>query len=208
MEEMKTIVYAIQEIPPMKTVYMKFVPVLKDAAVVDIAVNCVQSDQDPQSIPVFNWNDGDSYIVDPGKTKVSCDVSFVKNVHLVLVSSCDNLHWGQNEFLEMRSRGGRPSLEGIHHVSEIMARLATQQDSEDTTTRTLGGRFVYCRTWALKDIIDCRHLLGLDKVTPKTICSRYRVTGGSVRKILDYKDVLQRDKQLRLYWKTIRQNNT
>lgn len=188
MEEMKTVVYAIQQPPPVKSVYMKFVPVLKDAAVnvVDITVNCVQSDQDPQSI--FHWSDGDYYIVDPGNTKVSCDVSFGKNIHLVLVSSCDSRHWGQNEFGKMRSRAGRPSLEGIHDVSEIIAGLATQQNSEDTTTRTFGGMFVYCRTWALKDIIDCRHLLGLDKVTPETICSRYRVTGGSVRKILDYKD--------------------
>lgn len=183
--EMQTVVYVIQQINPKDTVYTKIVPVVEDGAVVDVEVTCAKGESGPLS--VHSWSDGNYYVVDPGNTKFSCDPSppFLHNVRVIIVSSCDNRHWGDREFSKMRSRAGKaaPPPSPDEDVHAILARAHLHDDSP-----TLGGTFVYGRSWALTEIIACKRLFRklLDATTDEAICSRYRVTGGSLRMMLDY----------------------
>mmetsp|Transcript_23045 Transcript_23045/g.64115 ORF Transcript_23045/g.64115 Transcript_23045/m.64115 type:complete len:180 (+) Transcript_23045:42-581(+) len=146
MERNKTAVYAVQEQSPMKTGYMKFFPVVVSGAVVDVNVSCIESDQGPRG--VHEWCNGDYYVVDPGATKSTCDVKFHKNVHVILVCSCDESHWGKNEFTKMRSRGGNLlELGSGEDLAEESVRSIELDLGERPHERTLGGAFVYCNSW-------------------------------------------------------------
>ena len=185
MERKKTVVYAVQEQFPRKTVYTKFVPVVVSGAVVDVTVSCIESDQGRDG--VHELCNGDYYIVDPGDTKSSCDVRFSKNVCFILVCSCDESHWGKNEFTKMRSRGGNLPVLGLGEdfQEEFLHSIALDND-EDLHERTLGGAFVYCNSWTLRDLVNGKQILGLGHLSDENICSRYRVIGGSVRRIIDF----------------------
>mmetsp|Transcript_6781 Transcript_6781/g.18953 ORF Transcript_6781/g.18953 Transcript_6781/m.18953 type:complete len:633 (+) Transcript_6781:153-2051(+) len=194
MEKMAPVVYAVQQLSPNKTVYMKFVPIVKDGTVVDITVSCVESDRGPKS--ALEWQDGNYYVVDPGVTKVSCDVNFDNRVHIILVCSCDDSHWGKNEFTKMRSRGRKLLNNGFDEDVNSAFKRHMQMGHDNGSGRTLGGNFVYCSSWKLKDVIGGKHLLGLSDLTDATICSRYRVTGGSVRKIIAFTSEKQEKKKI------------
>lgn len=188
MEKKKPVVYALQEEAKHKsrTVYTKFVPILSDDKAVDVFVSCVETDEEPQN--ALNWDDGDYYVVDPGRTKFSCDCDFVKKVHSILVASCDSRHWGDREFEKMRSRTGTSTLPDgkiDDSIEEIFHKVQTMGVGPDKKRR-LGGGFVYCRSWTLCDIIACKDILGLSELSDESIALRYRLAGGSVRRILDF----------------------
>ncbi|KAL3923652.1 MAG: hypothetical protein SGILL_001537 [Bacillariaceae sp.] len=99
-EYKRTVVYAIKT---NRTVYMELKPVLDQdtGCVVDIEM-CIHSII-PELIPCLQDQNA-YYVVDPGKSKESCDVDADFSAHFIMAASCDNRHWGAGEFTKLRGK--------------------------------------------------------------------------------------------------------
>ena len=191
----RTVVYAVQNDDKKKTVYYKLVPILMNDdnktadAVEDIEVTCLFSQEGPDSIDCLQ--DRNAYFVlDPGHTKYSCDVPFDFMAHFILVCSCDATHWGGEEFEKMRSRKedtdvAPPEWNEDNGVDVLLTSLSAASVTT-TEPRTHVGVITYCPSWSLQDVLLAKSKLGLAGLTNEAICYRYRLVGGSVRRLLDF----------------------
>jgi hypothetical protein len=88
-------------------------------------VECTQAypeSQSPAHIPSL-LDPNNFYVVDPGKTKDSCDPSDVVTASVIMVPSLDNRHWNGNEFVKghHKGHGGVIVCNSIWSLEELLA---------------------------------------------------------------------------------------
>jgi Retrotransposon hot spot protein len=111
------------------------------------------------------------YIVDPGKTKDSCDPNEVFRGKVIIVASPDERHWGKSEFEK--------------------SRLGYKRQS---------GSFRYFPVWTLEEILAAAHYFpkaGNASLPDDEIIERFNVVGGVPRLIFEksIKDFKKKQRQ-------------
>jgi hypothetical protein len=97
LERKKTVVYLIRS-EKNNSWHYEFVPNEGDSS---IAANVYRENLDESDIPSLR-DPSTYYIVDPGKTKNSCDPSDTFVPKVILIASPDERHWGESEFRKRR----------------------------------------------------------------------------------------------------------
>jgi energy-coupling factor transporter ATP-binding protein EcfA2 len=134
LETGKTVVYLSRTMLS-ESWYYQFIP-LADG---EVEVHVFPEKLTPAQIPSL-LNPGTFYLVDPGKTKDSCDPSELVKAHVIINASPDDRHWGESEFGKGRgdALGGVFLYYPLWRCSELLAAarvIAPGQSTEETLKR-------------------------------------------------------------------------
>ena len=99
----------------------------------------------------------DAYcILDPGKTKVSCNRDKDFQAHFIMAASNDECHWGSNEFTKTQ----------VHGVPS--------------------SKCVYYAPWTEAAILSAKNCIGLAQFSDNKVLECHQAAGGSVHAIMEF----------------------
>ena len=166
----KPVVYTIRMESGFRDIFYEFVPVVVNGTVPAITVS-VHNMFHHEMIKIASMKvRGAFFVVDSGTYENSCDVSSeLFEARFIMTAANDKRHWGGSNFTKFWEADPHPM--------------------EPRRPNSKTGRLVYGRLWTGSQVLKAKpYITRLQGVDDEELLRRFRIVGGSMRDIIDFKE--------------------
>lgn len=174
----RPVVYTIRNPDGLRDLFYEFIPDARNDHLAGITVKVFKLFSYDKVSRIPSLLDANAfYIVDPGKSKGSCDDSSRIKARFIMVASNDNRLWGGEEFTKFRGPSSQVPF------------LKAAPISSTVKPNSKSGRFVYGCLWTAPQVLAAKQYLStVANLDDNEVLRRFRIVGGSIRDIIEFQE--------------------